>query len=200
MSDPSITDWINSLAAAVGAGAVVVGLFGAKWTLDANRRSARELRRSQVAEELIALAHNADDALKDIRNPFDSIPKDKAGDKLYGYQKRYDRMASYNDLFKALREAQIRVRAVIGDPDIDAAVEALFKARHRVAIALEQLAEYIRDEVDQSDKDIRDLVKKWRTEVYGSYSERDELGQQIISAVNTIEQTLNPVARLEAGK
>ncbi|MCB2144357.1 MAG: hypothetical protein KDE02_16810 [Rhodobacteraceae bacterium] len=198
MSEATIPDWINAIAAAVGAIAVIVGLFGAKSTLDANRRSARELRRSQVAEELLALAHNVDDALRDIRNPFDSIPKDKAGDRFYGYQKRYERVANYNDLFKALRDAQIRVRAVIGDQEIDHAVETLFKARHRVAAAIEGLAEYARDDVDQSDPEIRTLLKEWRTELYGSYSARDEFGKEILAAVKTIENGLNPVARLEA--
>ncbi|MCK0171338.1 hypothetical protein MWU53_09745 [Aliiroseovarius sp. S1123] len=197
MSDPSIPDWINAIAAAVGAVAVVVGLFGANSKLNEARRTARQLRRSEVAEELVALAHNVDDALRDIRNPMDSIPKDKAGDKLYAYQRRYERIVKYNDLFKSLRDAQIRVRAVIGDKEVDGAVELLFKARQRVAIAIELLADYIRDDVGARTLEERDHKIKLRHDMYGSFSDRDELGQSVADAVQLIERHLNPIARLE---
>lgn len=80
MPEPLITDWINSIAAAVGALAVVVGLFGAKSSIEASRKSARAIRRSQVAEELVAAALNIEDAFRSIRTQIDSIPKDKIGD------------------------------------------------------------------------------------------------------------------------
>jgi len=115
MWDATIPDWINAIAAAIGASAVIIGLVGAKNAVETNRKAARSLRRSEVAEELISLSLNAEDALRQIRNPFSSIPAKKLGDKEYYYQSLYDRVLVHNDLFKSLRNAQIKVRAIIGD-------------------------------------------------------------------------------------
>lgn len=75
MNEPSIPDWINAISALIGSIAIVLGLLGANSTIKANRKSARELRKSEVAEELIAISFNVEDALKDIRNPFDSTTR-----------------------------------------------------------------------------------------------------------------------------
>lgn len=198
MTEPTIPDWINAIAAATGALAVVLGLFGAKNSIDENRKAARELRKSEVAEELIAIAFNVEDALKDIRNPLSSIPQEKLKDKRYPYQKRYERIVSYNELFRRLRDAQIRARAVVNDSKVDESVEALFSARSRVAIAVEILADYAEEgssELAQDEKDHRKSLKK---DMYGSFSERDELGSKITSAIACIEQRLGPVARLNS--
>jgi hypothetical protein len=50
-------DWINAFAAAIGAIAIVIGLIGANRKINETQRSARALRRSQIAEELIATVH-----------------------------------------------------------------------------------------------------------------------------------------------
>jgi len=195
VSDPTIPDWINAGAAAVGAFVLLFGLLGANFKFNESQRTARQTRRSHVAEELIALSFNVDDALKEIRNPLSSIPKDKVDDKTYTYEKRYSVIVKYNDLFKRLRNAQIRVRAVIGDAAVDAAVEKLFKARNEVVIAIEILADYEReDSLNSEDKSHRIELRR---KMYGSYSERDEFGKTITSAVSLIEKNLSPIARLE---
>jgi len=198
VSEATIPDWINAVAAAIGAIAILIGLFGANRKFNESSRAAKALRRSEVAEELIALAYNADDALREIRNPLDRIPAEKAGDRVYGYQKRYERIVKHNELFKDLREAQIRYRAVIGDLDVDEAVEELFKARNSVAIAIETLADYARDG-DTHSEDL-DHVFNLKRMLFGSYSERDELGTSINNAVKKIEKRASPIARLERPK
>ncbi|WP_141399404.1 hypothetical protein [Rhodobacter maris] len=200
MSDASVPDWINAISAAMGAVAVIVGLFGANSKINEAQRTARELRRSQVAEELIALAHNAEDAFRDIRNPFDSIPADKAHDERYAYQMRFERIGKYDELFRRLREAQIRVRAVVGNEAVDVATSDLFAARNQVAIALKTLAEYVEDPPTAPSEHDRRFKVKLRGEIWGSFNENDLLGKQIIRSVETIERELNPIARLEANK
>ena len=124
-----------------------------------------------------------------------SIPKDKVRDNTYTYQRRYERIVKHNDLFKRLRDAQIRVRAVIGDNKVDAAVEDLFKARNNIAISIEILADYA-DEDNVSSEDKKRRIKLMR-DISGSYFEGDEVGQKIVSAVKIIEEKLSPIARLE---
>ncbi|WP_227287016.1 MULTISPECIES: hypothetical protein [Paracoccaceae] len=198
MSSASIPDWISSIAAAVGALAVVVGLFRASKKVDEVQRNTRLLKRAEVAEELIALALNVDDAMKDIRNPFDSIPKDKLHDKKYGYQQRYERVAKYNDLFKRLREAHIRERTIIGNEAVNEAVEALLKARNEVLVAIETLADY--SDEPSIDASVREHRRELRGKVYGSFSKSDDLGQRILAAVKLIEEELKPFARLDVEK
>lgn len=200
MSAATLPDWINAIAALFGAAAVWIGLLGAKSTIDENRRSVRELRRSEVAEELIALAFNADDALKDMRNPFSSVPLEKAADKQYPYEQRYKTVVKYNELFKSMREAQIRLRAVIGNQTVDDAVDTLFKARARVATAIEFLADMERDDYGSIDQEDREEAKKLRKDLYGSFGSRDQFGQEILAAIKKIEDVLSPIARLEARK
>ncbi|NIZ60968.1 hypothetical protein DL239_08270 [Sedimentitalea sp. CY04] len=195
--------WVGPVASVLGdLGTFVIGIsvIAAFRQLSLWRTEARELRRSTVAEELVALAHNADDALRDIRNPMDSIPKDKIGDRIYPYQRRYERIAKYNELFKDLRNAQIRVRAVIGNENVDQAVEELFKVRNRVAISIELLADYARSENSERSQEDRNHKMKLKRDLYGSLSKEDELGQKISSSVKTIEEQLNPISRLEANK
>ncbi len=194
MSDPSIPDWINAGAAAIGALAIVVGLFGANAKINESSRAARQIRRSEVAEELISLAFNVDDAFRDMRNPFDTVPKEKMNDRKYSFQRRYERLVKYNDLFKSLRDAQIRVRAIIGNSRVDDAVEMLFRARGEVAIAIEELAEMADEELNPEDRESR---IGYRKTLFGSFSKRDTLGQMIIEAVEAIERELAPIARIE---
>ncbi|NOE19965.1 hypothetical protein GS634_17715 [Ruegeria atlantica] len=197
MSEPSIPDWINAGSAAIGALAILIGLFGANAKINENRRTARQIRRSEVAEELIALSHNVEDAFAHIRNPMVSIPKDRLSDKKYAYQQRYERLASYNNLFKKLRDAQIRVRAVIGDREVDQAVEVLFRTRAQLATAIEILADYTDWEASELDQMEKDHRKKLRSDLYGSFSRSDDLGSKITEAVSVIENKLSPIARLE---
>jgi len=175
--------------------AAAAGVWVAYSQLIATRRARLVQRRSQVAEDLISLAFNAEDALKEIRNPFDSIPKDKASDKVYPYQRRFDRIVKHNDLFRELRDAQIRVRAVIGDNEVDSAVESLFSARSIVAAAIKTLAEMANE--DAMGEHDRDFKRRLRSEMSGGFSGHDKVGETIANAVKTIESRLSPVARIE---
>jgi len=200
LSEASIPDWISSIAAAIGALAVVIGLFRADKKVSEVLRNARLLKRSEIAEELIAIALNVEDAMKDIRNPFDSIPKEKAQDRLYGYQRRYERLAKYNELFQRLREAQIRERALIGDSEVSRSVDVLFDARSEVAVAIEMLADLSQEIDSRPSQEERDQRVRMRRTLYGSFSDADELGSKVSGAVNEIEERLRPYARLEDTK
>ena len=111
---------------------------------------------------------------------------------------RYERIGEYADLFSELRKTQIRARAVLGISEVDDAVETLFRARVDVIVSLEQLAEYARDSNDTDSEEIRVLKIKWRRDIFGSFSKKDELGKTILDAVRLIEDTLSPIARLES--
>jgi hypothetical protein len=196
VSDPNVTEWISAITSALS----TLGLFGgfifAYWQLTTWKTEARARRRSEVAEEMIVAANNASDALRMLRSPIDRIPREHAGDKLYAYSKRYERLIEQNELFETLRLAQVRCKALLGIPKIDDAVDELFAVRGKIATALEILAEYAEESLD--DQNTRDMVKEMRGNLYGSYGAIDALGVRQLEAVTIIEKQLTPIARFEA--
>lgn len=188
----NVTEWLGDLG-------IFLGVLIAWRQLNSWRREQSMRRKSEVAEELIALAFNADDALKDMRNPMSSVPADKAGNRQYYFEQRYKTVAKYNDLFRSLRDAQIRLRTVTGNEAADKAVDVLFQARARVATAIEMLADYERDNLSPLSDDEKNDKRALRKELYGSFGSRDEFGQEILTAIEIIEKELSPIARLEAG-
>ncbi len=179
--------------------AVVVGVCITLIQLKQWRNEARTTKRSEVAEELISSAYNVSDALKHIRNPFSSIPKDKANDKRYSYEVRYKRITDTGDLFKELRQRQIRALAVIGDKDVDRSVNDLFNIRSEVATAIEMLADRAEEsDYSSEDDETKALYKKLRRKMFGRYSEADEIWVIQERAIKTIDDKLRPIARLEA--
>lgn len=200
MSGATIPDWIAAISTAVGSLAVVVGLFKANSKISEAQNTAKQLRRSQVAEELISLALSVEDALRDVRHPLTSIPLDRVKDPVFSYQQRLSRLASYDELFRKLRDAQIRVKALVGNAKVDQAVDSLFRARNQVVVSLQALAEYASlgsDEINAQDREFKVTLRKT---ISGAGSADDELGVEVAASVKTIEIELNPIARLEAQK
>jgi hypothetical protein len=137
------------------------------------------------------------DAFKYMRNPFVSIPPEKIHDKEFMYGKRYERVAESSDLFGKLREFQIRVDAVIGLPATQRHVTELFNARTEVAMAIEELVD-----IEGKAKEDRypDEAKAARYTLYGSWSDRDEFGRKIMSAIDGIVTSVSPYARIQGAK
>jgi membrane-associated HD superfamily phosphohydrolase len=185
---------VSSLASAIVLGAATV----IAWLqLDSWKHQRVAIKKAEIAEELIAACLDVDDALAHIRTPFDSIPIEKAKDKIYPYQQRLDRIQSYGERFRALRSAQIRARAVIGDKKVDESVDVLFQARARVLTAIEMLAEYAREDYASQDQSDRDRKKRLRSDLYGASKEYDELGKKVREAVELIEMQMIGLVRLE---
>lgn len=197
ITSSDIWEGINGIAQLSMAVAVGLGVYVAHRQLTAWRLERRDVRRSQVAEELIAICLNVDDAFKEIRNPISSIPIEKAQDKLYHFQQRYERIVKHNELFRELRNAQIRARAVIGEKQVDEAVEELFSARAKVATAIEILADYAREGETPHDHSTREHIKDLRSSITSAGGESDLLGKKIRAAVQSVEEQLTPIARLE---
>jgi len=146
---------------------------------------------------MIAADLNVDDAFRDIRSPLLRVPIEELNNKMFTYEHRYKKIGTYSDVFKALRNAQIRCRAVIGSDEVENAANDLFSARNEIIIALETLAEYAADESGLETSDDRDMKRKLRATVSGTTPEKDQLAKKISDAVAAIENQLTPITRLE---
>ena len=196
VTSSNIFEGISSIAQLVMAFAVSVGVWVAYRQLEGWRKERQTIRKSEVAEEMIFIVSNIEDAFKNIRNPMDSIPEDKAGDKKFVYERRYQRITDANELFQRLREFQIRCDTVIGSEATKPHVTALFDARAEVVVAIEELYDLSEASSDAAAKELRIN----RRILYGSWSDKDELGVKILSAIEAIKSELGAYAQLSMMK
>lgn len=200
MSTPTSGDMADVINATAQFGmmiAVFAGVWVAYHQLKANRKAASLRRSAELAEELIVVASQLEDAFKRMRNPFDSIPEEHKDDREFMYQKRYERITEANDLFLKLREFQIRCEAVIQDVDIKKSVTELFNFRADIAIAIEELIDENRLEIEERSN------QRWqdaRKTLYGSWSERDELGTKILNSIEGLIDVVKPYANFSEKK
>lgn len=198
-SEPSLTDWISAGAATVSTIVVILALFYAKRQINVWRTEARQRRRAEVAEDVLAAAHSAADAIRSMRSPMDRVPIEEANNKTYIYEQRWKRMVERGSVFETLRHAQIRAKSVLQDEETDVAVEKVFKVRGDFMIALEMAVEYARDHMDLTPED-RDHLRTYRTRIYGRFDEKDELHVELTGALAILENALGPVIRLEGAR
>jgi len=187
---PKVTTILGDL----GTFLVGVGVLAAFQQLSVWRSQAKALSRAEVAKSCLVAVYEVDDALRQVRNPFDSIPKEQASEKGITYRRRHERLVQYNEAFQGLRKAQIDHDIVLGVAEVSKAIDKLFQIRSQVMLAIE----FLYDEIDNEERDpeTRQLAKKWRSQISGTYSERDEFGQTQIDAINEIKHGLSDIARL----
>ena len=193
---PFVTDWIVAVSAFVSAGAVVWALVYAYKEISAWRDEARGRRRAQVAEDVLAAAHNATDAIRSLRSPMDSVPVEKIKDRTYTYKRRYERMVERGEIFEALRYAQIRAKAVLRYDGVDPAIEKIFRVRMDFMFALQDMVDFMTGEEDP-DADDREFLQEARKKIFGRFNENDELHVTLTDALDKLDEILGPVVRFE---
>ncbi|MBY5987338.1 hypothetical protein [Roseovarius atlanticus] len=171
--------------------AVGLGVAVAYWQLKATRQSVSNSRKAELAEELIVLSGQIEDAFKHMRNPIDSVPKDKLNDRRYMFEKRYERVVESNDLFAKLRETQIRFDASVGSEKTKKHVSELFNYRTEIAIAIETLLDM---SMDDGARENRGELRQARSVLYGTWGDRDELGQKISHQLTHLRFIAGPYA------
>ncbi len=193
---PFITDWIVAVSAFVSAGAVVCALAYARKEISAWRDEARGRRSAEVAESVLAAAHEAVDMIHSLRSLMDNVPVEKIEDRAYIYKRRHERMVERGDIFEALRHAQIRAKAVFRDDGVDAAIEKIFRVRADFMGALVDVVDYIIDEEDLDANDQK-FFQEARKKIFGRRNENDELHVTLTDALKELEKILGPVVRFE---
>ncbi len=193
---PFVTDWIVAVFAFVSAVAVVLALVYAYKEISAWRDEARGRRRAQVAEDVLAAAHNATDAIRSLRSPMDSVPVEKIKDRTYTFTRRHERMLERDEIFVALRHAQIRAKAVLRYDGVDAAIEKIFRVRMDFVFALQDMVDFMTGEED-SDADDREFLQEARKKIFGRFNENDELHVTLTDALDKLDEILGPVVRFE---
>lgn len=194
-TDQSLFDWISLGSSIFSTLAVIVGLYYAYKQITVWKVDARARRRAEVAEDLLAAAHSAQDVIRSLRSPLSQVPVEEANNETYVYEQRWNRMAERSSVFETLRHAQIRAKAVLASARADEAVEEIYKARSDFMFALEMLADLMREEHPATED--RQEAKKFRKTIFGRFNEKDELNQRLVDALATLEDELGADIRLE---
>lgn len=182
-----------SVLADIGTFLVGIGVVAAFRQVNLWRVEAKSRSKAETAQMVLVAVANVDDALKQIRSPFDRIPIDELGVGAKLYERRYQRIVDKSDVFNCLRDAQIHQDALIGKEVVSKSIDELFDVRRKVVLAIEFLAE----SDDENDSETRSLKVKWRRQMSGSYDEKDELGLQQTRAIEKIRNALLPIARYD---
>ncbi|WP_157935983.1 hypothetical protein [Paracoccus zhejiangensis] len=177
--------------------AVIAGVVIAYQQLTSWRDQRQATRRSEVAEEAILFANRVSDELKRIRNPLDSIPIEEKDNKLFGVERRYRWLVEANELFAEARVVQIKLKAVLGDDQLDRDYDELLKIRNSVAASIQVYADLVREPPDQHDPALRQLQLESRRVIWGHYGDNDELGSKQLAALKNIEDALLGYVRMQ---
>lgn len=197
ITSSNIFEGINSIAQLSMATIVGIGVYVAYHQLKVTRNDAPRRRKAELAEEMIVVVSQVEDAFRHIRNPFDSIPTEKLHDKEFVYRKRYERISESNELFQKMRDLQIRCDAVMPGTELQGLVTELNNARSEIAFAIEDLLELV-DRVHANE--YAEEMNRARRVLYGGWSEKDSFGQKIVQNVKEIKSRVGLAANFSEKK
>ena len=188
---------VSAAAQLITGVAVAVGVWIAWRQLGSWRDEAKSKRKALIAEELLDAAYACDRAIKYVRNPWGTkAPENDANPDTFARRERMNRSHEKQECFERLGVANVRSKAILGVEEVNAAVDALFDVKQEVDASLASLATRAGG---REDTDTEAFYEKCNRSVFGSYSERDELGTRQIKAIESLEEHLFPFVRFEIG-
>ncbi|QNR62900.1 hypothetical protein H9N28_15340 [Rhodobacter capsulatus] len=176
--------------------AAAIAVIAANRQVEAWRAEARAKRRAEIAEELVSLAFEVEDAFRAIRHPSMSLVGVNKENSLVYFERKLSRMGTYDELFLRFRRAQIRVKAIIGNAVVDEAVNTIHASRNRLVIALSALLAESKMSSPNNDSKFSD---EWRSMASSNQNNDDETSVELSSCVKTIYAELNSIVQLKDG-
>jgi hypothetical protein len=189
---PLITDWISSASNLLSAMFVGVGLAVAWFQLGSWRDQAKTLKKVDLAETILSTSFEILDVMASARNPFSSIPMEKAKDPRYIYQRRMQFIQDNAGLYATLRKSQIRARIFVFDGRINTAIESIFDVRRDFWNAADMLVEYAVEKPATSEES--NMLKEARTVLFAR-SKDDKTQKRLDDAVAVLETLLGEIVR-----
>ncbi len=189
---PWITDWIGSLSNLVSAVFVGFGLAVAWYQLGSWREQARTQKRVDLAANILSTSFEILDVLSSARNPLSSVPREKASDPRYIYQRRMQFIQDHAELFITLRKAQIQTRIFVFDKKIDTAIQTMFDVRNDLWNAADMLVEYADEKPNTNGE--RCMLMEARSVLFGQPS-GDKTRKKLDDSMKILEVLLGEIVR-----
>lgn len=189
---PLVTDWISSASNLLSSLFVGVGLAVAWFQLGSWRHQAKTIKKVELAESILSTSFEILDVMASARNPFSSIPMEKADDPRYIYQRRMQFIQDNASLFASLRKSQIRARIFVFDGRIDSAIQSIFEVRRDFWNAADMLVEYALERPATSEE--CDMLKDARSVLFAR-SKDDKTQKKLDDALAVLETLLGEIVR-----
>jgi hypothetical protein len=192
----SVTDWISATASVISALGVLIGLAFAWRQLHNWRSQSRNIRRAEVAEDIIGAAHSIIDLMKGVRSRRAQIPIDQSKNKTYLLEQRLKRLSDGNEIFIRLRDLQIKASQLIQDTKVDREIEKFFQARLDFWSGVDVLVDYVDVKRVDISADEKQMILEARQKTSGSFDSKDALHTVMKDALVALECYLGPIIRL----
>lgn len=196
MTYTQILELVVSVSQLVAGGAVIYGVFVARKQLTAWHTETMIKKKAEAAENLYSISLEVSDTLKSLRSSRgigNLTPQDCRQEP---YFQMLSRLNDASGVFLSLRRAQVRVMALIGDAEVEQAVDTLFDVRFKVAQALQIFATDKRSINGNVGNRTSDFYAVRETRIFGTYGEDDLLGKSQIEAIECLKSKLLPFVRM----
>ena len=196
LTSSQIWEGINGIAQVSMAIAVGAGVYIANKQLKSWRLEHQSKRKADVAEKLLSNAMDAKDALSSVRSAMEGVPQDVEDRQAYIVRLKGERMMGYAEVFERLRASQVQFRALVGDMDVNSAVEDILEVRREVLVALQMLVIPVAG--GRQTNEGFAFEEEMRSKIYAMGSDKyDKLAPRIRGAIETLETKLLPAIRME---
>lgn len=196
---------LQGIGTIIGAGAVIIAALVGGTTFRAWRRQQLVQKHMTLAEQIMTLVFNAKEAIEGVRSPmklqyeleearktlessepaFTTLPE-KRRSRMISAQVSWDRINSYNDIWKGLRDARAPAYAFFGK-DITDQIDRILTLVRNIRIDAEAYAEDDGADVEFQRKLRRSLTSS------RSKGAADEITVELSSASDNIEAKLKPL-------
>lgn len=188
--------------------AIIAASATAIWGINAWKREFKGKRQIELAEDVLALFYEAEQAIRAIRSPSgkagegktrvpeqnESKEEKKIRDNAYGVWERYNQ---YKELFGRLYSTRFRFMAVFG-PEATEPINDLLGIIHRILGASNKLGHLWRVQAGK-DRDSKSyerhvaLVEENRAIIWDSQDDEDPINEQLAATIKRMETTCRKV-------
>ncbi len=148
--------------------------------------------RAEAAKALIVLTKKIQKAMNEIRNPFsEKINITDVVALRFRYHDTGKLIDKHKELFENLYDDPMCAKTIIGDVDVDKAIEKLLMIYDNLKDDIEKLIFHAQHGKNNSDQEL-ELERK----VYKNENETDPVSKNIKEAIETIQTRLTPIVQM----
>jgi len=193
--------WLVTLSEVLRNVGILIGVGVAWWQLGNWRREKIALKRSDLAEELIATTAEIVSNFDALRSPFGyGPPEGEDDDGTYDFVRRLRELGELDEAFGKLRHLRVRQKALIASDLTDRAIGDIFEARTKLMTALRMKIVLIRGQQRRGvsyTEDQIDREERYERIIWEDGEDGDPIRELLEPAIEVIEAHLSPILRIE---
>ncbi len=183
---------------------VAAGVWVAYRQLHSWKGEKLTLKRADLGEALISHASELISKFQSVRSPMGFVaPAGEDEDGAYDFRRRLNELADLNDEYAELRRLGVRQKALVGNDEVQEAIDVILDARVKLIVALKaKIRDAKRDSTHfgraLSAEDIQ-RIERYEELIWDGYDQTSgSLTEKLSTALNIIEAKLLPYVRHSA--